>query len=406
MKNIFYIFIFFINIAFSQNWVQTGTWSNPVSGGEAIVDNELIYVLGGFSETQNKSTDEIRIYNTITNNWQNKTSMEEKRSYFTSGVYNDSIFFFGGVPGNDDDAKTIEMWNKVNKPEEYDEDDSFSRINTAGLILGNKFYFFGGVSNVSNPYYLVEYDIPGETITYHDSTIFSQMPTQQMCATDGRYIYLFGGVFLGVSKNIYKYDPSDKTFVKLNIKLHTARAGGKAVAVGNKIIIIGGYNEVQKALSTTEIFTISNGVYSITSGPDLSIPRKDFMSANLKGTIFILGGVDTGGQAVNNIEKLSGITDVKEKDFLVSDAYLEDNYPNPFNPLTTISFSLKKRGFVNLSVFDITGRQITVIINKELPEGSYKEIFNTGTYNLPSGIYLYRLKADAFLQTKKMVLIK
>jgi photosystem II stability/assembly factor-like uncharacterized protein len=99
---------------------------------------------------------------------------------------------------------------------------------------------------------------------------------------------------------------------------------------------------------------------------------------------------------------------------------LRQNHPNPFNPTTTISFSLPSRSFVSLDVFDALGREVSVLLAEELSAGIYSRHWNET--NVPSGIYFYRLQArqvdggqagDAstgsargFVETKKMILLK
>ena len=83
---------------------------------------------------------------------------------------------------------------------------------------------------------------------------------------------------------------------------------------------------------------------------------------------------------------------------------LEQNYPNPFNPATTISFSLPSRSFVSLKVFDALGREVSILLAKELPAGTYSLQWNA--VDLPSGVYFYRLQADDFIETKKMILLR
>lgn len=83
---------------------------------------------------------------------------------------------------------------------------------------------------------------------------------------------------------------------------------------------------------------------------------------------------------------------------------LYSNYPNPFNPNTRIVFDLSKKGFVTLTLYDISGRELMKLINKEMEPGSYHLDFNSGS--LSSGIYYYKLTSDNFVQTNKMVLTK
>lgn len=88
----------------------------------------------------------------------------------------------------------------------------------------------------------------------------------------------------------------------------------------------------------------------------------------------------------------------------ITDYTLNQNYPNPFNPSTSISFALPETAEVRLIVFNAIGEEVATLANEELPPGLYKYQFNA--HNLPSGIYYYRLQAGAYIETKKMMLIK
>jgi hypothetical protein len=83
---------------------------------------------------------------------------------------------------------------------------------------------------------------------------------------------------------------------------------------------------------------------------------------------------------------------------------LEQNFPNPFNPTTTIKYSIPLSTKIIIRVFDVLGNQIAVLVNEKKPAGNYKLTWNAA--NLPSGVYFYRLKAGNFVETKKMILLK
>jgi hypothetical protein len=84
--------------------------------------------------------------------------------------------------------------------------------------------------------------------------------------------------------------------------------------------------------------------------------------------------------------------------------YLFQNYPNPFNPRTTIPFGLNQESEVVLEIFDILGRKVETLISDRIPAGRYEIPFNAQKY--ASGLYLYRLRTNEQLISKKMVLIK
>jgi hypothetical protein len=83
---------------------------------------------------------------------------------------------------------------------------------------------------------------------------------------------------------------------------------------------------------------------------------------------------------------------------------LHQNYPNPFNPVTNIKYFIPKKTRVILEIFDILGRKLSELVNKVQAAGEYTVSFNGN--DLPSGIYVYRLKTEDFMDTKKFVLIK
>ena len=83
---------------------------------------------------------------------------------------------------------------------------------------------------------------------------------------------------------------------------------------------------------------------------------------------------------------------------------LQQNYPNPFNPTTTIEFALPKQSNVTLKLFDILGREIATLVDAELESGVHK--INFDGQDLATGIYFYRIHADGFLKTKKLMLLK
>lgn len=97
--------------------------------------------------------------------------------------------------------------------------------------------------------------------------------------------------------------------------------------------------------------------------------------------------------------------DVKKHGSVIpNDFELFQNYPNPFNPVTKIKFSISKTGYVNLKVFDSSGKEVSELINLKLTPGNYEYTFNSG--NLPSGVYFYRLISGNFFDSKKMIVLK
>ncbi|MCW8802899.1 MAG: T9SS type A sorting domain-containing protein, partial [Ignavibacteriaceae bacterium] len=83
---------------------------------------------------------------------------------------------------------------------------------------------------------------------------------------------------------------------------------------------------------------------------------------------------------------------------------LSQNYPNPFNPSTLIQYSIPKTSRVNITIYDVLGNEVSVILNEEKLTGNYEIEFSAA--DLPSGVYFYQLKTGNNVRTKKMILMK
>jgi len=114
-----------------------------------------------------------------------------------------------------------------------------------------------------------------------------------------------------------------------------------------------------------------------------------------------------GGRLSNSIVLKTtngGIASVENEEEIPTNFLLSQNFPNPFNPITTIKYQIPEISFVTLKVYDVLGSEVVTLVNEEKNIGSYEVEFNG--ISLPSGIYFYRLQAGSFVETKKMVLMK
>ncbi len=99
------------------------------------------------------------------------------------------------------------------------------------------------------------------------------------------------------------------------------------------------------------------------------------------------------------------ITSLDESPYVsISDYQLQQNYPNPFNPETVITYRISGNVKTSLRIYDITGREVKTLVNQSQPAGEYLVTFNAS--GLASGIYIYRLRAGNFEQSRKMLLLR
>jgi photosystem II stability/assembly factor-like uncharacterized protein len=133
------------------------------------------------------------------------------------------------------------------------------------------------------------------------------------------------------------------------------------------------------------------------------VSGRTFRSISMIGdTGFICGIAGTILKTTNGGQVPTGL--IISSNEIPKNYSLSQNFPNPFNPATKIVFNIISHGFVQLKVFDILGKEVSVLVNQNLTPGSYSADFNASS--LPSGTYFYRITARAFTETKKMILIK
>jgi hypothetical protein len=127
--------------------------------------------------------------------------------------------------------------------------------------------------------------------------------------------------------------------------------------------------------------------------------------ANTTLSIFDEGGTPGISPPIYNDIPENNIPEENIENKSVPDKFsLGQNYPNPFNPSTVISFAIPMQAFVTVKVYDILGREVKTLMNETKPVGYYEINFNAS--DLPSGTYIYEIRAGNFVETKKMILLK
>ena len=151
---------------------------------------------------------------------------------------------------------------------------------------------------------------------------------------------------------------------------------------------------------TGKIFRTNNGGESWTT--------QNTTASNINGRIYFIDAL-TGWALASNTTILKtttgGVTDILNISSEIPTIFnLYQNFPNPFNPSTRIKFDIPKQGNVKLTVYDISGKEVNVLVNSELKAGSYE--YNFDGSGLSSGVYFYKLQSGGFIKTERMVLVK
>ena len=147
----------------------------------------------------------------------------------------------------------------------------------------------------------------------------------------------------------------------------------------------------QTPLTDTTHITVNSGVTLI-----MRIYGWAAASANTKFRIraMVISGTTAIATSVNN--QISGTP---------SSYGLYQNYPNPFNPTTNIKWQMPNAGMIKIGVYDLSGKEVAVLVNEELIAGTYEVQWNA-LATMASGIYFYKMTAGDFSETKKLVLLK
>ena len=165
---------------------------------------------------------------------------------------------------------------------------------------------------------------------------------------------------------------------------------------------------------------VSNSSQFIVESFPSSVPQGELKFMKIKFKPLTANQIFTGTLTIQNSDSnftvnMKGIsknpTNINALSAEIPREYkLFQNYPNPFNPVTMIKFQIpeieKGSKFVSLKIFDITGKEISTLVNETLKPGIYEVTFNAFDMNISSGIYYYKLKTGDFQDIKKLMLIK
>lgn len=130
------------------------------------------------------------------------------------------------------------------------------------------------------------------------------------------------------------------------------------------------------------------------------------MTSDNNGNVYVTGDISAGfsNTQIQTIAYSSSVGINQISSGVPSGFSLAQNYPNPFNPSTKIKFEIPAITHLKLAVYDITGREVAVLVNKELNAGTYEYLMDA--HSLSAGVYFYALTSNEFTQTRKMVLVK
>lgn len=284
--------------------------------------------------------------------------------------------------------------------------DALPTLDRKVLVDGNLLYFATGVNGIATT---LNTNAINNVTDWVPQSIPMNSRTEAMFNNDSEYPYLVNGLWYDVLPDFT--NPGDlltdqfeaaKTFSILTVDTSSTGTGATATlpywrTPENEPVANFIYPDwpipVDLSYSNTEALAGVNGfpVGDLNWFPD----QKDAWLDQRDAEIAQLEAAKEAGEPVLSVEAL---------EMPVSNYRLDQNFPNPFNPSTTITFAVPEAGNVTLKVYDVIGKEVATLVNGQLAADTYKVSFDAAS--LSSGVYLYTLSVGNFTQTKKMVLMK
>jgi kelch-like protein 17 (actinfilin)/kelch-like protein 20 len=408
---------------------QTDPWTNktPIPTGRgftggAVVDDK-IYVIGGFP-SHYAVTGVNEMYDPATDTWTEMDSLPVKRCGHATCAYDGKIYVFGGLYDNPYayaqnnvhvyDPQTNTWTQKADMP---------YKIAFPGIaVLNDTIYLIGGTTNVyTHPVSTVmAYDPVSETWSEKASMLDPPRAFVSACVLNGK-IYIFGGgdenLHHYAFDNVEVYDPVTNSWtVKANMPKGRMAIG--TCAKEGKIYAVGGWSDNLVTVTKNELYDPVSDTWT-TKSP-LHKMRHTFFFGLVGDKMYAIAGTyPEGGQPifVYETEEYDPAIDtvIMEPPTPVKD-YIEisfepfilyQNYPNPCNSGTTIRYNLASTARIVLTVYDLLGQEVQVLVNEKQLPGEYEVTFDAD--GLTDGVYYYRIDTRSeygpeYSETKKLIL--
>ncbi len=149
------------------------------------------------------------------------------------------------------------------------------------------------------------------------------------------------------------------------------------------------------------LYTMGTATYAIKSLSTYCYGIFDFTPALMKLTVY-----NSSDAVIDTISWTKSVSLVEPATVIPAKFALLQNFPNPFNPSTMISYELPETGFVTVKVFDLLGHEVASLVNEEKHAGTHQVEFNSNTLKIGSGVYFYRLNSGSYSKTCKMTILK
>jgi hypothetical protein len=369
----------FVKYSISGNaWHTAPTLPGPKAGGDLVAAGGKIYYIGGGNLTYTTGTPEQYVYTPYTGQWTTIANIPTPVTGCVAECYNDSLIYC--IAGGWDTFLTTVQVYRIST-NTWTTATSLptgkGRRSFAGGLDGNKIYVACGYSNNFRNDFLIGTINPANplNITWANGpnlAINSSRPGGT--AINGRFYVVLGETTVNQNGNdsMAIWDTTSASWTYKDGK--PLRASNYWGVVSASFVYCAGRPGIK--------IWVPAGSYNTTSSRPLDV----FSDTCMTGCITSLTGLNN-----NNNE-------------IPRDYALKQNFPNPFNPVTKINYELPITDYVKLVIYDMLGKQVSLLVDKEQLPGIYNVLWDASDY--PSGVYFYSIETGKFKDTKKMVLVK
>jgi N-acetylneuraminic acid mutarotase len=404
---------------FAQSpWTQKADMLSPRKGHSSCILDGKIVVLGG-KNSEGITLSSMEVYDPVLNSWTPKPDMAEIRINFPAFVFNGKILAAGGSQASKSDPITaIEEYDPVSDTWTHKADLPRARLGLTAAIVDGQMYIIGGFREPGLWIPIPEVDV--YDLQTGEWTTAADLKTPRWWSSSvviNNQIYVMGGENVKPYNGLHTveaYDPATDTWATKADMITNRKMLGVCI-LNSMIYVFGGSSgNCSGPVSSVEAYDPATDTWTectpmpegmATGGLSVTVlDRKAYISggvftpcepSTITATMYEYDpALDPMGTEViaDHIQQLPG-------EFL-----LNQNYPNPFNPSTTIRFDLPEPGEVTLKVFTLLGEEVETLISRRMHAGQHQVLWNGGNHS--AGIYLIRLEAGGFVQSRKMIVMK
>jgi len=374
-----------------------------------------IYVVGGVARN-GQITNALEIYDPTTDSWRTGSSLPVRVWRASAAAANGKLYVFGGY------ASTAAFpFSPTNRVFEYDpEADSWqektamptARSTTVAVTVSGKIHVLGGAANTAlNLHQIYDPVNDGWSMALPIPSPRSGLTA----AVIGDEIFVAGGYILSgggvVSQNaLHVYSVTTQKWRSAS-NMPVARLGIAAVRIRNKMYVFGGLPN--SGTSLTLEYDPATDRWGVLA--DMPIPVSFMGATAVNDTVYVVGGGPVNlnrfdGVNTNRVFVPPGlVTSVGAVNEQPRTFQLSQNFPNPFNPTTNISYKLLQSGSIRLDLYNLQGAHIRTLVKERQVPGEYNIQWDgrdSQKKEVASGIYIYRLKSPLNVESKRMLLLR